>query len=146
MGNLCASSTPTDGGGGASSGGEPARQESDRFGFRSGLVQRKDGGDIWKKYEQGRQVGRGMTGGVWVVKNKVTGQEFAMKSIILNRMKQELLDDLRNEILLLKMVSHARVRQLALALGAAGSARHVSLCRSLLRGSADNAHAHVLQL
>lgn len=111
MGNLCGSEGGGGKGGGAGSGGGgggPATQTSDRYGFRSGLVQRRDGDDIWKKYEQGDQIGKGMTGGVWIIKHRVTGQRFAMKSIILNRVKQELLDDLRNEIDLLKMVRGPR--------------------------------------
>lgn len=111
MGNLCATGEEEAAVTGSAP-GMPPRSDSDRHGFRSGLVRKKAGNDIWNHYEQGDQIGKGMTGGVWVITHKKTGAQYAMKSIILNRMKRELLEDLRNEIELLKQCDHPNIIKL----------------------------------
>ena len=48
-----------------------------------------------------------MSGAVWLATSKTTKEKFAAKSIVLSRMEAELLDDLRNEIALLRDVRDA---------------------------------------
>ena len=59
---------------------------------------------IWGLYQQGRKLGSGMTGTVFLVKHKITGQEFALKSIEKRRINPALYQDMRNEISILQMV------------------------------------------
>jgi serine/threonine protein kinase len=55
-------------------------------------------------YQQGRKLGSGMTGTVYLVKHLITGQEFALKSIEKRRINPELYEDMRNEISILQVV------------------------------------------
>lgn len=49
-----------------------------------------------------------MTGGVWHVRRKTTGEEYALKYMELRKINPDLLEDLKNEIELLKMVSEPK--------------------------------------
>jgi hypothetical protein len=75
-----------------------------RRGFHSALVSARKDGDVWSFYDKGPQIGHGMSGGVWLATSKSTGEKMAAKTIVLSRMQEELLDDLRNEINLLRDV------------------------------------------
>lgn len=81
-----------------------AARETDRSGLRSNLVRQQTNRNPWFVYEKGDTLGSGHTGSVWRVTKKATGEQFALKSIKLNCIDESLLDDLRNEIELLKMV------------------------------------------
>lgn len=97
MGMLCSSPQADDVGG-------ISAMESDRTGLRSNLVRQKTNRNPWFVYEKGDTLGSGHTGSVWRVTKRGTGEQFALKSIKLNCIDETLLDDLRNEIELLKMV------------------------------------------
>ena len=85
-----------------------AARETDRSGLRSNLVRQQTNRNPWFVYEKGDTLGSGHTGSVWRVTKKATGEQFALKSIKLNCIDESLLDDLRKEIELLKMVRGQR--------------------------------------
>ena len=58
------------------------------------------------------EIGHGMTGKVYQVKHKGTGEIYALKCMEVRRIEPDLLDDLRNEIGLLKMLDHPNVIKL----------------------------------
>ena len=73
-------------------------------GLRSGLVRSSIHRSVWEMYDKGKKLGSGMTGDVFLVTNKVTGQAFALKSMERRKINPDLIEDLRNEIAILKMV------------------------------------------
>jgi len=66
--------------------------------------------NIWDTYEKKETVGFGLCGAVFVVKEKSTGQKFAMKSVLKKHLK--LLSDFRSEIKLLTTLDHPNVIKL----------------------------------
>ena len=61
----------------------------------------------YRRYNKMSSIGQGLSGTVIKISNKATGETFACKPIRKSTIEQELLDDLRNEIELLTMVSPA---------------------------------------
>lgn len=59
---------------------------------------------MWDAYDKGKKLGSGMTGDVFQVTHKVTNQSFALKSMERRKINPDLIEDLRNEIAILKMV------------------------------------------
>lgn len=61
---------------------------------------------MWEVYEKAQEkpLGTGMTGAVYLVRHRTTGDMYALKSIDKSKMNEDLLDDLRNEIELLGVV------------------------------------------
>jgi len=57
----------------------------------------------------GEKLGSGMSGSVVVVKHRMTGQEFACKSVYFNRLNQEIENDLRTELDLLKQLDSPHI-------------------------------------
>jgi serine/threonine protein kinase len=55
-------------------------------------------------YEKGKKLGSGMTGDVFLVTHKITNQQFALKSMERRKINPDLIEDLRNEIAILKVV------------------------------------------
>jgi len=88
------------------------RRESDKKGLRVGLVHTRPGHGVYEYYEKISTVGHGMTGAVYHVRNKTTGEHFALKSMEKSRIDAELLADLRNEIEVLRMMDHPHVIKL----------------------------------
>jgi len=82
--------------------------ESDRTGLRSNLVRQRTNRHPFSVYEKGETLGSGHTGSVWRVTKIGTDEQYALKSIKLNCIDETLLDDLRNEIELLKLVRGRR--------------------------------------
>ena len=67
------------------------------------LVETHKGDNIWSKYDKtNMKLGSGMSGSVYVIKNKMTGQEFACKSVFRSRLNKEIEQDLRTELNLLR--------------------------------------------
>jgi len=89
----------------------PTSANRDR-GFRAQLVKHMSIGNIWDLYEVGDMLGSGMSGAVHVVRRKETGDTFAMKTVNMNRILPEALEDLRSEIQLLKEIDHPNVIKL----------------------------------
>ena len=83
--------------------GAPARRDSERRGIRQGLVLEHKHVAVWDHYDKIGEIGTGMTGKVYLVKSKNTGEQFALKSMSVSRIDPELLEDLRNEIAILKV-------------------------------------------
>ena len=50
---------------------------------------------MWDNYEVVREIGHGMTGKVYLVVHKGTGEKYALKCMEMRRIDPELLDDLR---------------------------------------------------
>ena len=63
-------------------------------------------------YVKVRELGRGMTGSVFLIRQKETGDEYALKCMETSRVDPELLADLHNEMALLKMLDHPNVVRL----------------------------------
>jgi serine/threonine protein kinase len=96
---------------------------------RQGLVHERKHVSVWDVYEVVKEIGHGMTGKVYQVRQKTTGEVYALKckrclctlnrharristvlaGMEMRRIDPELLDDLRNEIELLKMMDHPNV-------------------------------------
>jgi serine/threonine protein kinase/Ca2+-binding EF-hand superfamily protein len=64
---------------------------------------------VWDVYEKQKELGVGMTGKVFLVKHKRTGQLHALKMIDLDKMDTAFLDDLRSEISFLQLLDHPNV-------------------------------------
>jgi calcium-dependent protein kinase len=88
------------------------RRESEKKGLRVGLVHSRPGHSVFEYYEKISAVGHGMTGAVYNVRNKNTGEHFALKAMEKSRIDAELLADLRNEIEVLRMMDHPHVVKL----------------------------------
>ena len=125
--------------------GRTPQLRRDRHGFHEAMVSSRKGGNVWELYEKGPQIGRGMSGAVWLATSRTTGERcvparqwrhalvtfsdagvparedrFAAKTIMLNRMQEGLLDDLRNEICLLRDLDHPNIIKVAVARGVRG--------------------------
>jgi serine/threonine protein kinase len=83
-----------------------------RSGLRQGLVHQRKHTSVYETYNVIKEVGHGMTGKVYQVAHRVTGEKYALKCMEVRRIDSELLDDLRNEIGLLKLVDHPNVIKL----------------------------------
>jgi serine/threonine protein kinase len=59
---------------------------------------------VWEVYTKDRKLGSGMTGDVFLVRHKITNQEFAVKSMERRKINPDLYEDLKNEISILQMV------------------------------------------
>ncbi|KAA0172960.1 hypothetical protein FNF27_05597 [Cafeteria roenbergensis] len=84
-------------------------------GIRTNLVQGRKlnpGHSLWDIYEKGRILGHGMTGHVQLITHRETKEVFALKAMDMELMNPELLDDLRNEIGLLRVLDHPNVIKL----------------------------------
>jgi calcium-dependent protein kinase len=90
-----------------------ARRTSERRGLRHGLAHA--GRHVWDHYTVEREIGHGMTGKVYLVRSKVSGDTFALKSMDLKRLdvtSRELLEDLKAEVELLRGLDHPTVIKL----------------------------------
>jgi calcium-dependent protein kinase len=77
------------------------------------LVETHKGDNIWEKYEKtNRKLGSGMSGSVYVIKHKTTGQEFACKSVFRSRLNKEIEQDLRTELDLLRQLDSPHIIKL----------------------------------
>lgn len=89
------------------------RRSSERRGLRHGLVHA--GRRVWDHYTVDREIGHGMTGKVYLVRAKETGEMFALKSMDLRRLdvtSHELLEDLKAEVETLRSLDHPHVIKL----------------------------------
>lgn len=70
-------------------------------------------GSVWEYYDkEGTPLGEGMTGAVYSLTNKITGDRYAGKSVSKASIDEALLDDLRQEITVLKQMDHPNVVKL----------------------------------
>lgn len=89
------------------------RRSSERRGLRHGLAHA--GRRVWDHYTVEREIGHGMTGKVYLVRAKETGELFALKSMDLRRLdvtSHELLEDLKAEVETLRSLDHPHVIKL----------------------------------
>jgi serine/threonine protein kinase len=80
--------------------------------FASNLVSADSPERFHQQFEEGAVLGEGITGTVKVVKRKDTGEEYAMKTINLARIDKAQLDELNNEIRILRALDHPNVVRL----------------------------------
>lgn len=87
-------------------------RDSERRGLRLGLIHKREHVRVDDIYDTIRELGHGMSGRVYLVKHKVTGDLFALKCMDRSRLDPELLEYLRMEINVLQMVDHPNVIKL----------------------------------
>eukprot|EP01138_Halocafeteria_seosinensis_P004101 gb/GECG01004193.1/.p1 GENE.gb/GECG01004193.1/~~gb/GECG01004193.1/.p1 ORF type:complete len:681 (+),score=95.94 gb/GECG01004193.1/:1-2043(+) len=79
--------------------------------FRSQLV--RNSSASWQdRYDKESELGYGMTGKVYLVRDRITGERFALKCLEANKFDSDLIGDLVNEIELLKTLDHPNVIKL----------------------------------
>lgn len=78
----------------------------------SGLVHEVKDASVWDAYEVIKECGHGMTGKVFQVRRKTTGEIYALKCMETRRIEPDLLEDLRNEIELLRLMDHPNIIRL----------------------------------
>ena len=89
----------------------PKPPSSERRGFRSQLIQ-KSNRAWYDQYTKVSTLGQGMTGKVYCIKHKETGERYALKTMDASKVSRELLQDLVNEIELLQTLDHPNVIKL----------------------------------
>jgi len=89
----------------------PKPSTSERRGFRSQLIQ-KSNRAWYDQYTKVSTLGQGMTGKVYCIKHKETGERYALKTMDASKVSRELLQDLVNEIELLQTLDHPNVIKL----------------------------------
>ena len=92
--------------------GSDVSEHDPKSDFQSNLVRKRSAESFLENYEQGKVLGSGITGQVRVVKNKLTGVEYAMKTINLDRVDKAQLKELRNEIKILSQLDHPNIVRL----------------------------------
>ena len=80
--------------------------------FQTNLVHRGSLSTFDEKYEQGKLLGKGITGSVYEVTHRASGRKFAMKSINLDDVDDAQIRELRTEIMILKQLDHPNVVKL----------------------------------
>ena len=83
----------------------PAKNET----FQTNLVAANKMSEFDKHYEMRDVLGEGITGSVHKIVSKETGKVYAMKTINLGRVDKAQLDELRNEIEILRQLDHPNV-------------------------------------
>lgn len=82
-----------------------SKSRSEHRHFRSQLI--RDNACRWEdRYEKETELGHGMTGKVYRVKDRITGDRYALKCLEADKFDADLIGDLINEIELLKTVSN----------------------------------------
>jgi len=67
---------------------------------------------VWHIYSRGNLLGAGMTGSVHVVTHRKTKQRFAIKSINKHKLDPAQLEELRNEVDILRQLDHPNIVRL----------------------------------
>eukprot|EP00939_MAST-03C_sp_MAST-3C-sp1_P000179 g179.t1 len=77
------------------------------------LTEQHTGENIWSKYNRtNSKLGSGMSGSVFVIKDKRTGKEYACKSVFRSRLNKEIEQDLRTELKLLRQLDSPHIVKL----------------------------------
>jgi serine/threonine protein kinase len=130
--------------------------------FAENLMYEKKNGDVFKHYEEVKLLGEGSMGSVSLVRKKVSGgesfdtihehkgaavmlarrptspgkgspyKEYALKSIVVTRVTDEFMDELKNEIDLLKSLDHPNIVKVCLGNCSTSLKFHVPPLDSLL--------------
>ena len=113
MGNFCSGGSPVDsGGGGGKAVGKLSSKRDPGASLHANLLGQAKADELWKLFKKGKTLGAGITGEVIEAVRVDSNETYAIKSINLTRVDPAQLNELRNEVQILRTLDHPNIVQL----------------------------------